>query len=165
MRKIFIMSVIVLFGLSYKCEANPVSVGLHWKSAFGETLQNSGLLDFLEILIFLAVIIFIESVILLAFMRDYRVLWACPCANVLSTIPGILLFGSSGFNGAVSILGPICTFIACILISVLVETGFIIIVLKKLSFGDALTSIMIANAVTYMLIIVLLLLGFFDLGI
>ena len=163
MKKIMLITVIVLLGLLHKCQANPISVGSQWKSSFSETVQDSGLLDVLTILVSLASIIFIESVILLGFLRDYRVLWACPCANVLSTIPGFLLFGNSGLNSAVFILGPTGIIIACFLISISVETGFIVIVLKKLSFGDALISIMIANAITYMLIIFLLLLGFLDL--
>lgn len=163
MKKITLITVIVLLGLLHKCEANPISVGSQWKSSFSETVQDSGLLDVLTILVSLASIIFIESVILLGFLRDYRILWTCPCANVLSTIPGFLLFGNSGFNGDVFILGPTCIIIACFLISISVEAGFIVIVLKKVSFGDALISIMIANAITYMLIIFLLLLGFLNL--
>ena len=165
MKTIMLITVIILLGLLHKCEANPISVGSQWKSSLSETIQDSGLLDVLTILVSLAAIIFIESVILLGFLRDYRVLWACPCANVLSTIPGFLLFGSLGFNGVVSILGPTGIIIACFLISILVETGFIVAVLKKLLFGDALISIMVANAVTYMLIVVLLQLGFLDLRI
>jgi hypothetical protein len=165
MKKIRIIAILVLLGMVYVCEANPIVVRVVGTPFSDEMTDHSGLPDWPAVFLSLVGVSFIESVILLIFLRDFRILWACPYANAISMIPGLLLLGKSGINASTSILTQACIILSYFLISVLVESALIIAVVKKLPLRDTFISILFANAITYLLIVAFAPLGFFYLNI
>jgi hypothetical protein len=165
MKKIRIIVILMLLVIVCVCEANPIVFNVIRKPISDEITNHSDLPDWPAVFLALVGVSFIESVILLIFLRDFRVLWACPYANAVSMIPGFLLLGKSGINASTSILTQACIIICYFLISVLIESSFIIAVVKKLPLRDTFICVLFANAITYLLIVAFAPLGFFYLNI
>ena len=165
MKKIRIIAIFVLLEMVCVCEANPIVVRVVGTPISDEMTNHSELPDWPAVFLSLIGVSFIESVTLLIFLRDFRILWACPYANAVSMIPGFLLLGKSGINAATSIFTQACIIICYFLISILVESALIIAVVKKLPLRETFISILFANAITYLLIVAFAPLGFFYLNI
>ena len=81
--------------------------------------------------------------------------------SFVSTIPGLLLFGVSGLKDSSPALIMVYIITGCFVVSVLIESGVIITMVKKLPLIRTLFSVFFANVVTYTLIVVFVPLNFF----
>ena len=158
-----LVATLVLFGMLCVCEANPIVTRLERDKLYNYSNSNPSGLDYPTLLLSLASIIAIESVILLRMLGDFRVLLVCPYANAVSTLPGFFLIRVTGLNESAHALTQVCIIMACFLVSVLIESGIIVALIKKLPLRNILNSIFFANAVTYLIILASVWLGFFKL--
>ncbi len=103
MKKIIfiVLLVAVLFGTVCVCDANMIIPGIERLPRVDSPADHRlpSTRDYPVLVLCFAGVVFAESVILLGCLRDFRVLWACPYANAVSTIPGFFLsFGNTGLR-------------------------------------------------------------------
>jgi hypothetical protein len=168
MKKIIFIAllVVVLLGTVCVCDANMIIPGLERLPRVDSPADHRlpSTRDYPVLVLCFAGVVFVESVILLGFLRDFRVLWACPYANAVSTIPGFFLLGTLGLDESTSPIAVVCIIIGCFLVSALIESSLIVAVIRKLPLGQTFLSTLAANAMTYFLIIASMPLGFVHLS-
>ena len=153
MKKKMLVAILLLLVLLCVCKANPIIVDTGRMKQHSNPTPISSQPDYPIMLLCLAGVIVVESVILFGFLRDFRIFWACPYANAASTTPGFFILGTSGLNASTPIDTLVCVIMICFMVSVLIEFGLIVAVVKKSTRINTFISIVFANIITYLLII------------